>query len=60
MNPGTLIATVLVTLIGLAGLYVAAHAIDGGLHLFGLVMAAFAVLFTFWMIKQHFDALERR
>ena len=58
MNAGSLIAMVLVTLVGMLGLYAAANAVDSGITLFGMVLAAFAVLFDFWMIKKHFDEAE--
>jgi Zn-dependent membrane protease YugP len=59
MNPGTLIAMVLATLVGLLGLYAASHAVDAGIYLFGLVIFAFSIVFDLWMIKLHFDAAEQ-
>jgi hypothetical protein len=49
----------LVGLLGLIGLYLAAGAADRGIYVFGMALAAFAVLFVFALIKQGFDALER-
>jgi len=59
MNFGTLIVMVMGSLVGFGGLYMASLASDSGIYLFGLVMFGFAVLFDFWMIKQHFDAAEQ-
>jgi hypothetical protein len=49
-----------VGILGVIGLILAAHAVDTGIHLFGLAVAAFAVFYIFALIKRSFDALERR
>lgn len=48
----------IVAVAGLLGLYLAAHAVDDGIYLFGLLLALFAVIFNFWMVKHHYDAVE--
>jgi hypothetical protein len=48
-----------VAVFGVIGLFLAAGAADRGIYVFGLAVAAFAVLFVFALIKQAFDALER-
>ena len=46
-------------LLGLAGLFMAAAARDGGILGFGLSLALFGVLFCLWMIKMAYDEAER-
>ncbi len=48
----------LVGLIGVFGLFAAAHAVDPGFYLFGLLLFAFAVLFVFAQIRSAFDQAE--
>ena len=50
----------LVSLTGLIGLFLAAHAKDDGIYLFGLILALFAVLYVFGAIKKAFDGAELR
>ncbi|MFZ5780560.1 MAG: hypothetical protein ACOY4R_10225 [Pseudomonadota bacterium] len=50
---------ILAGLLGLAGLFMAAAARDGGILGFGLGLALFAVLFCWWMIKTAYDEIER-
>ena len=47
-------------LIGLLGAFVASRAGGGPLQGAGLILAAGAVLFVFFLIKRHFDQAERR
>jgi hypothetical protein len=49
----------LVGLIGLVGLFLAANAHDRGIHVFGLGLAAFAIIYVFAQMKQGFDARDR-
>ena len=42
----------LVTLLGFAGLFLAAGAWDSGISTFGLALAAFAVLYNFFAIHR--------
>lgn len=53
------IASGIVGLIGMVGLFVAANAADLGLHVFGLGLAAFAIIYISAQMKQSFDAAER-
>ena len=53
------IASGIVGLIGIAGLFLAANAADKGIHVFGLGLAAFAVVYISAQMKQSFDEAER-
>jgi len=46
-------------LCGLAGLFLAAAAHDFGILFFGLALALFGALFSWWMIKTAYDEAER-
>lgn len=59
-DAGRWVASLLVAVLGVIGLILAAGALDSGIYVFGLGMAVWAVLFQFQMLKQHFDAAERR
>ena len=41
-----------VTLLGLLGLFLASRSHDGAMYLFGLLLFAFAILFTFYLIHR--------
>ncbi len=58
---GTLkwIASGLVGILGLFGLFLAANAEDRGIYIFGLGLAAFAIIYVFAQMKQGFDASDR-
>ena len=45
-------------LMGLVGLFMAGAARDGGILFFGLALALFGVLFSWWMIKTAYDEAE--
>lgn len=49
---GYWIMSALVTLLGFAGLFLAAGAWDSGIAAFGLALAAFAVLYNFFAIDR--------
>lgn len=53
------IASGLVGLIGLGGLFLAANAHDRGIHIFGFGLAGFAIVYLFAQMKQGFDARDR-
>jgi uncharacterized membrane protein len=42
----------IITLLGVVGLFLAAHAADNGIYLFGLLLFLFAVLFDFGLIRR--------
>jgi len=42
----------IISLLGLLGLFLAAHAADSGIYLFGLLLFLFAVLFAFGLIRR--------
>ena len=52
------IAGGVVTLIGLLGLYLSAHAVDLGFAGFGMALFVFAILYVFLQIKRAFDRLD--
>ena len=45
--------------LGLAGLFMASAARDGGIFIFGMAAMVFAVLFCWWMIKTAYDEDEQ-
>lgn len=53
-----IIGTVAV-LLGLLGAVLAANALDIGISMFGFGLIVFALWFVFWLIKSHFDQVER-
>ena len=53
------IAGGLAGVLGLVGLFLAANAHDQGIHIFGLALAAFAIIYVFAQMKQGFDARDR-
>ncbi|HUL09450.1 MAG TPA: hypothetical protein VLV76_24170 [Candidatus Acidoferrum sp.] len=58
---GTLkwIASGVVGILGVVGLFFAANAHDRGIYVFGLGLAGFAVIYVFAQMKQGFDARDR-
>ena len=48
----------LVGAIGVFGLFLAANAEDRGIYVFGLGLAAFAIIYIFAQMKQGFDASD--
>lgn len=50
---------ILTGLFGLLGALLASRAIDVGMFTFGFGLIAFAIVFVFWLIKDHFDIEER-
>jgi len=45
--------------LGIFGLFLAANAQDRGIYVFGLGLAAFAIIYVFAQMKQGFDASDR-
>lgn len=58
--PVSWIVGVIVGGLGLLGLTMAAHSLDAGTYVFGMLLFVFAILFDFWLIKLGYDAVERR
>ena len=59
MSPVASFATgALIALLGLFGLLAAANAHDPQMYVVGLVLAAFAVFFDFWLLKRWYDQAE--
>jgi len=50
----------LMTMLGIVGLFLAAHAVDGAMSIFGIGMFVFAVLFDFWIVKLVADERDQR
>ena len=44
---------------GLLGAILASRAADTGMLTFGLGLIVFAIIFTFWLVKDHYDEEER-
>jgi hypothetical protein len=53
------IACGFVGVLGIIGLFLAANAADRGIYVFGLGLAAFAIIYIFAQMKQGFDASDR-
>lgn len=53
-----LIIGLLMAVCGLAGLFLAAGAHDIDMSVFGLVLAGWAVVFVFGLIRRHYDRIE--
>lgn len=52
---GDIAVGLLVGALGLIGLFLAAGAWDNEMYVFGLVLAGFAVLFDFGLLRRHYD-----
>lgn len=50
----------LVLLLGVVGGYASSRAIDVGMFTYGIGLAVFAIVFVFWLIKDHFDKSAER
>lgn len=59
MNTGALIAYILLTVLGLGGLFIAARAEDSYMAFAGAVFFIAAVLGVFGLIKSHYNAEDR-
>jgi hypothetical protein len=55
---GDLVVGLLVLVLGLAGLVMASGALDIEIYIFGLSLAAFAVVFDLGIVKRHFDRID--
>lgn len=53
------VVAVLATLAAVVGLFVWARSADLGMAVFGFSLMVFGLAFDFWLVKRHFDALER-
>jgi hypothetical protein len=53
------IFAVFAALLAFLGLFLASRAIDVGMATFGYGLMVFGVWFVFWLIKDHWDELER-
>ena len=61
MDDGTVsdvLVGLLVAVLGLAGLFLAAGALDDEIYIFGLGLVGFAVVFDIGLVKAHFDRRE--
>lgn len=52
---GDVVVGLMVAALGLLGLLLAARAWDNEMYLFGLVLAGFAVVFDFGILRRHYD-----
>lgn len=53
------VVATLATLGAVVGLFLWARSVDLGMAVFGCGLLAFGVAFDFWLLKRHFDAVER-
>jgi hypothetical protein len=51
---------IVAALFGLIGAVLAAGAWDDGMLTFGIGLVAFAVIYIFWLVKDHFDQTDRQ
>ena len=58
IDPSDLIVGLVMTVLGVTGLFLASGALDGEMYLFGLSLAGFAAVFVLGLIRRHFDRLE--
>ena len=49
----------LMLILGLTGLLLASGALDNAIYIFGLSLAAFAVVFELGLIRSHYDRKDR-
>ena len=55
LEPSDVVVGLMVAALGLLGLLLVARAWDDEMYLFGLVLAGFAVVFDFGLLRRHFD-----
>lgn len=55
IEPSDLIVGLMVAALGLIGLWLIARAWDDEMYLFGLVLAGFATVFDFGLLRRHYD-----
>jgi len=55
LETSDILVGLLVSALGLTGLFLAAGAWDDEMYLFGLVLAGFAVVFDFGLLRRHYD-----
>ena len=54
-----IVVGILMLILGFTGLVMASGALDNAIFIFGLSLAAFAVLFEIGLIRSHYDRKER-
>ena len=60
VEPGDLIVGLLMTALGLVGLFLAAGAMDDEMYVFGISLFGFACVFVLGLVRRHFDKAEAR
>ena len=55
LEPSDVVVGLMVAVLGLLGLLLIARAWDDEMYLFGLVLAGFAVVFDFGLLRRHYD-----
>jgi hypothetical protein len=58
IDPSDLIVGLLMTILGVTGLFLASGALDNEMYVFGLSLAGFAALFVLGLVRRHFDRLD--
>ncbi len=55
---GDIIVGLMVTALGVLGLFLAAGSWDMEMYIFGLALVAFAVVFDFGLLRRHYDRID--
>lgn len=58
MAASDLVIGALMTVCGMAGLFLAAGAVDDGIYVFGLSLFGFGFVFILGQVRRHFDAAD--
>jgi hypothetical protein len=58
IDPSDLIVGLLMTVLGVTGLFLASGALDDEMYVFGLSLGGFGALFVLGLIRHHFDRLD--
>jgi hypothetical protein len=55
LEPSDVVVGLMVAVLGLLGLLLIARAWDDEMYLFGMVLAGFAIVFDFGLLRRHYD-----
>ncbi len=58
IEPSDLIVGLLMTALGIIGLFLASGAHDNEMYIFGLSLAGFSCLFLLGLVRRHYDRLD--
>ncbi len=57
-DPGALVMGMMMSLLGILGVFFAARAQDVEISIFGFSLLAFAIMFVFGLLRQHYDTVD--